>query len=126
MSRWDYEDFDSRGPPRRSGPEPARLEAGVRGVPPARRVDRGPRAGPDHGPGTDLKVGVAGRHFIAADGEHNMPDGEFFTGPVEDSAEGEVTFHLPATYAGREVAGVRLPSRAARSSTRAPSAARSS
>ena len=37
-----------------------------------------------------------------------MPDGEFFTGPVEDSAEGEVTFHLPATIGGREVAGVRL------------------
>jgi aminopeptidase len=59
-------------------------------------------------PGTDLRLGIAGRHFIAADGEHNMPDGEFFTGPVEDSAEGEVTFHLPATIGGREVAGVRL------------------
>ena len=60
------------------------------------------------GPGTDLKLNVAGRHFIAADGRHNMPDGEFFTGPVEDSAEGEITYHLPATYAGREVAGVRF------------------
>jgi aminopeptidase len=60
------------------------------------------------GPGTDLTLGVAGRHFIAADGKHNMPDGEFFTGPVESSAEGEVSFHLPATYAGREVAGVRF------------------
>ena len=37
-----------------------------------------------------------------------MPDGEFFTGPVEDSAEGEITFHLPASYSGREVAGVRF------------------
>ena len=37
-----------------------------------------------------------------------MPDGEFFTGPVEDSVEGEVAFSFPATYAGREVAGVRL------------------
>ena len=37
-----------------------------------------------------------------------MPDGEFFTGPVEDSVEGEVTFHLPAMIGGREVAGVRL------------------
>ncbi len=58
------------------------------------------------GPGTDLKLNVAGRHFKPADGRYNMPDGEFFTGPVEDSAEGEVTFHLPASYAGREVAGV--------------------
>ena len=60
------------------------------------------------GPGTDLTLGIEGRTFIAADGKHNMPDGEFFTGPVEDSAEGEITFHLPATYAGREVSGVRF------------------
>lgn len=58
------------------------------------------------GPGTDLKLNVAGRHFVPADGKYNMPDGEFFTGPIEDSAEGEITFHLPASYAGREVAGV--------------------
>ena len=77
------------------------------------------------GQGTDLRLGIAGRHFIACDGEHNMPDGEFFTGPVEDSVEGEVTFHLPATIGGREVTGVRFASRAARSSTPAPSAARS-
>ena len=60
------------------------------------------------GDGTDLKLAIGGRHFIAADGRHNMPDGEFFTGPVEDSAEGEITFHLPASYAGRDVAGVRF------------------
>jgi len=60
------------------------------------------------GPGTDIKLNVSGRHFKPADGKYNMPDGEFFTGPVEDSAEGEITFHLPASYAGREVAGVRF------------------
>jgi aminopeptidase len=60
------------------------------------------------GPGTDLRLNVAGRQFIAADGRHNMPDGEFFTGPVEDSASGEVTFSYPAVYGGREVAGVKL------------------
>jgi len=59
-------------------------------------------------PGTDIVLGIAGRKFIPCDGRHNMPDGEFFTGPVEDSVQGEVTFHLPATIAGREVAGVRL------------------
>ena len=37
-----------------------------------------------------------------------MPDGEFFTGPVEDSVNGEVAFSFPATYGGREVAGVRF------------------
>jgi aminopeptidase len=59
-------------------------------------------------PGTDITLGIAGRKFIPCDGRHNMPDGEFFTGPVEDSVEGEVTFHLPANVGGREVAGVRL------------------
>ncbi len=59
-------------------------------------------------PGTDIRLGISGRKFIPCDGRHNMPDGEFFTGPVEDSVEGEVTFHLPATIGGREVAGVRL------------------
>jgi aminopeptidase len=59
-------------------------------------------------PGTDLRLGIAGRHFIPCDGEHNMPDGEFFTGPVEDSVEGEVSFHLPSVIGGREVSGVKL------------------
>jgi aminopeptidase len=59
-------------------------------------------------PGTDLSLGVAGRRFIPCVGEHNMPDGEFFTGPVEDSVEGEVSFSFPATYGGREVGGVRM------------------
>ena len=59
-------------------------------------------------PGTDITLGVAGRHFIPCVGDHNMPDGEFFTGPVEDSVEGEVSFHLPAVIGGREVAGVKL------------------
>src|SRR5437763_6762183 len=60
------------------------------------------------GPGTDIKLGVADRTFIPCFGQHNMPDGEFFTGPVEDSVEGEVSFSFPATYGGREVSGVRF------------------
>ena len=59
-------------------------------------------------PGTDIKLGVGGRHWIPCTGEHNMPDGEFFTGPIEDSVEGEVAFSFPATYGGREVSGVRF------------------
>jgi aminopeptidase len=59
-------------------------------------------------PGTDIRLGIAGRTFIPCDGEHNMPDGEFFTGPIEDSVQGEVTFHLPAVIGGREVSGVKL------------------
>ncbi len=60
------------------------------------------------GPGTDVKLGVAGRTWIPCVGKHNMPDGEFFTGPVEDSVEGEVAFSFPAVYGGREVSGVRF------------------
>ncbi len=60
------------------------------------------------GPGTDIRLNVSGRTFIPCYGERNMPDGEFFTGPVEDSAEGEVAFSFPATYGGREVSGVRF------------------
>jgi aminopeptidase len=60
------------------------------------------------GPGTDVTLNVSGRTFIAADGKHNMPDGEFFTGPIEDSAQGEVAFTYPAVYGGREVSGVKL------------------
>jgi aminopeptidase len=60
------------------------------------------------GPGTDIRLGVAGRTWIPCVGKRNMPDGEFFTGPVEDSVEGEVAFSFPAVYSGREVAGVRL------------------
>jgi aminopeptidase len=59
-------------------------------------------------PGTDIRLGVAGRTWIPCTGLRNMPDGELFTAPVEDSVEGEVTFSLPAVYAGREVSGVRL------------------
>ncbi|HEX8054071.1 MAG TPA: aminopeptidase [Thermoleophilaceae bacterium] len=59
-------------------------------------------------PGTDIKLGVAGRRFIPCTGEHNMPDGEFFTGPIEDAVDGEVSFSFPASYGGREVTGVRF------------------
>ncbi len=60
------------------------------------------------GPGTDIKLGVGGRHWVPCVGTHNMPDGEFFTGPVEDSVNGEVAFSFPAVYGGREVAGVKF------------------
>jgi aminopeptidase len=60
------------------------------------------------GPETDLRLRVAGRTFINSDGKHNMPSGEVFTGPVEDSVEGHVLFSYPAIYRGREVRGIRL------------------
>lgn len=58
------------------------------------------------GPNCDLKLSIAERTFINCSGKNNMPDGEIFTGPVEDSAEGWVRFTYPAVHGGREVEGV--------------------
>ncbi|GCE16614.1 aminopeptidase [Dictyobacter kobayashii] len=60
------------------------------------------------GEGTDLKLSIADRIFINSDGKRNFPSGEFFTGPIENSANGVVQFDIPATYDGRSVEGVRL------------------
>jgi aminopeptidase len=60
------------------------------------------------GPNIDLELSIEGRIFINSDGTHNMPCGEIFTGPVEDSANGWVRFSYPAIRQAREVAGVEL------------------
>jgi aminopeptidase len=64
--------------------------------------------------GTDVRLGVAGRRWINCDGHENFPDGEVFTGPIEDATEGVVRFDFPAVHGGREVHGVRLVFRAGR------------
>jgi aminopeptidase len=58
--------------------------------------------------GTDLRLSVAGRTWINSDGRRNMPSGEVFTGPHEDSAEGTIRFTIPSNRQGVEVADVRL------------------
>lgn len=60
------------------------------------------------GPDTDLTLSVADRIFINSDGKHNFPSGEFFTGPIENSANGHIHFNFPSTYNGRSIEGVRL------------------
>jgi aminopeptidase len=60
------------------------------------------------GDNIDLTLSIKGRKFLNADGTKNMPDGEIFTGPVEDSVNGWVRFTYPAIYNGREVDGVEL------------------
>jgi aminopeptidase len=60
---------------------------------------------------TDLRMRVEGRTFVSADGKVNMPDGELFSGPIEDSVEGHIAFSYPAIYpafGGREVEGIHL------------------
>ena len=59
-------------------------------------------------PNADLSLSVEGRTFINSDGKNNMPSGEVYTGPVEDSAKGWVNFTYPAIRKGNEVHGIRL------------------
>jgi len=60
------------------------------------------------GENIELNLSISGRKFINCAGEYNIPDGEIFTGPVEESAEGWVRFTYPAIKDGREVNGVEL------------------
>ena len=60
------------------------------------------------GPNIDLKLSIDGRKFINADGTKNFPDGEIFTGPVEDSVNGWVRFSYPSIVGGRAVSGIEL------------------
>jgi len=59
-------------------------------------------------PGTDLTLSIAGRPFINCDCKVNVPDGEIYTSPVENSANGYVHFTYPTLYEGFEVTNVRL------------------
>jgi aminopeptidase len=59
-------------------------------------------------PNADLSLSIESRTFINADGTNNMPSGEVFTGPVEDSANGWVEYTYPAINRGKEVEGIRL------------------
>jgi aminopeptidase len=60
------------------------------------------------GEDTDLKFSVKGRKWVNCSGKENMPDGEVFTSPIEDSANGTVRFTLPGIFSEREVEGIKL------------------
>jgi aminopeptidase len=60
------------------------------------------------GSNVDLKMSIKDRIFIPCDGKENFPDGEIFTGPVEDSVEGWVRFRYPAIDSGQEVTDITL------------------
>ena len=57
---------------------------------------------------TDLRLGVGGRKWVRSYGHRNFPDGETYTGPVEDDVEGTIAFTFPGLYRGREADGIRL------------------
>jgi aminopeptidase len=60
------------------------------------------------GPNVDLTLSVKGRTFMNSFGTFNMPDGEIYTGPVEDSVNGWVKFTYPAIYNSVAVEGAEL------------------
>ncbi|MCS6935242.1 MAG: aminopeptidase [Chitinophagales bacterium] len=60
------------------------------------------------GPQIDVKFSVKGRRWINSDGRTNMPSGEIYSAPIEDSVNGKVYFSYPTIYAGKEVRGITL------------------
>jgi len=60
------------------------------------------------GPNVELTLSVKGRTFMNSYGTFNMPDGEIYTGPVEDSVDGWVKFTYPANYGGVSVEGAEV------------------
>jgi aminopeptidase len=60
------------------------------------------------GSNIDIKFSTDGRTWINSDGKANMPSGEIYTAPVEDSVNGQVKFTLPSIYMGQEAEEVEL------------------
>lgn len=77
----------------------------------AERLDAGSRVR-IAGPGIDLSFTTRGRRWVVGDGRINVPDGEVYTAPEDESAEGWVAFDWPSTSFGQPVAGIRLRFRA--------------
>lgn len=59
-------------------------------------------------PVTDISFSVKDRIWINSDGKTNMPSGEVFTGPIEDSVNGVVHFDYPSIYMGKAVEAITL------------------
>jgi len=60
------------------------------------------------GEDTDLTLSVKGRKWINCSGQRNLPDGEVFTGPIEDSVNGHIRFTYPGIYSGQEIENIYL------------------
>ncbi|MBV6474414.1 MAG: Aminopeptidase 2 [Saprospiraceae bacterium] len=59
-------------------------------------------------PEFEISFSVKDRKWMNSDGKANMPSGEVFTSPVEDSVNGEIFFNYPSIYQDQEVEGIRL------------------
>ena len=60
------------------------------------------------GEDTDLTLSVKGRTWTNSSGQKNLPDGEIFTGPIEDSVNGKIRFTYPGIYYGQEIEDIYL------------------
>jgi len=59
-------------------------------------------------PDTDLSFSIEGRQWVISSGRHNVPDGEIFSAPVEDSVEGHIVFDVPVEFDGHWIENARL------------------
>jgi len=57
---------------------------------------------------TNLRMSAKGRVFVPCAGSHNMPDGEVFTAPVDNSVEGTVYFNYPLLRQGKMIRDIFL------------------
>jgi aminopeptidase len=60
------------------------------------------------GEDTDLEFSVKGRKWLSSCGHLNLPDGEIYTGPIEDSVNGRIRFTYPGIHMGKEIENIYL------------------
>lgn len=60
------------------------------------------------GPGTDLRFSIEDIPVVPCNGRRNIPDGEVFTAPVRDSANGTITYNTPSLYQGTVFENIRF------------------
>ncbi len=60
------------------------------------------------GSDVDITLSIKERPFIECSGRENFPDGEIFTGPVENSVNGWICFKYPAIFSGQEINDIQL------------------
>jgi aminopeptidase len=60
------------------------------------------------GPGTSLSFSIKGMPVIPCAGQYNLPDGEVYTAPIRESAEGRVRFTARTIFHGIVHEGIEL------------------
>ncbi len=60
------------------------------------------------GPDIDIRFSTKGRTWINSDGQTNMPSGEVYTSPVEETVNGHIRFSFPGIFMGREIEDIHL------------------